>query len=69
MLHYTNPLSALTEQSIDISHENDTQSISGNNIDPAKLARLLRVKFGAGSYGLHVSTLAVELFEVGLTCA
>jgi hypothetical protein len=35
----------------------DIQSISGRNIDPTKLTMLLRVKFGAGAYDIHVSTL------------
>lgn len=34
----------------------DAQSISGKNIDPAKLRTLLRIKFGGG-YDIHVSTL------------
>ena len=33
-----------------------TQSISGRNIDPAKLKTLLRIKFGAGAYDVYVST-------------
>jgi hypothetical protein len=31
------------------------QSISGRNIDSSKLLSLLRMKFGAGSYDMHVS--------------
>jgi hypothetical protein len=34
----------------------DAQSISESNIDPAKLATLLRIKFGPGTYDIHVST-------------
>lgn len=34
----------------------DAQSISGSNIDPAKLTMLLRIKFGGGAYDFHVST-------------
>jgi hypothetical protein len=34
-----------------------TQAISGRNIDPAKLKILLRIKFGAGAYNIHVSLL------------
>jgi hypothetical protein len=32
----------------------DIQSISGRNIDPTKLTMLLRIKFGAGAYDIHV---------------
>lgn len=39
----------------DLSDLEDAQSISGSNIDPAKLAALLRIKFGAGTYDIHVS--------------
>lgn len=39
----------------DSSYWDEAQSISGNNIDPAKLTMLLRIKFGAGAYNFHVS--------------
>lgn len=39
-----------------LSDFEEAQSISGSNIDPAKLAMLLRIKFGAGTYDIHVST-------------
>jgi hypothetical protein len=39
-----------------LSDLEEAQSISGSNIDPAKLATLLRIKFGAGTYDIHVST-------------
>ena len=48
---------SLAEQSDDALDFDDAQSISGRNIDPKKLAMLLRVKFGAGAYDIHVSTL------------
>lgn len=32
-----------------------TQAISGRNINPTKLISLLRTKFGAGAYDIHVS--------------
>ncbi|KAI4958380.1 hypothetical protein J4E86_003980 [Alternaria arbusti] len=38
----------------DLSDLEDAQSISGSNIDPAKLAALLRIKFGAGTYDIHL---------------
>jgi hypothetical protein len=38
-----------------LSDLEEAQSISGSNIDPAKLATLLRIKFGAGTYDIHVS--------------
>jgi hypothetical protein len=40
----------------DLSDFEDAQSISGTNIDPTKLTMLLRIKFGAGAYDIHVST-------------
>ncbi|KAI8941653.1 hypothetical protein NX059_002866 [Plenodomus lindquistii] len=33
---------------------NEAQSISGRNIDPEKLTMLLRIKFGAGAYDVHI---------------
>ncbi|KAH9880404.1 hypothetical protein IAQ61_000695 [Plenodomus lingam] len=36
---------------------NPTQAISGRNIDPMKLKVLLRTKFGAGAYDMHVRTI------------
>jgi hypothetical protein len=42
-------------------HNNDNidldafQSIPGQNVDCSKLLSLLRMKFGAGSYNMHVS--------------
>jgi hypothetical protein len=49
---------SMTEQDEDdyLSDLEEAQSISGSNIDPAKLATLLRIKFGAGTYDIHVST-------------
>ncbi|KAI4662996.1 uncharacterized protein J4E79_004308 [Alternaria viburni] len=45
---------SLAEQSDDALDFDDAQSISGRNIDPKKLAMLLRVKFGAGAYDIHI---------------
>jgi hypothetical protein len=47
----------------DLSDLEDAQSISGSNIDPAKLAALLRIKFGAGTYDIHVSAAYVANLE------
>jgi hypothetical protein len=44
------PLTHLDEEDDDL-----TQDISGRNINPTKLSALLRAKFGAGAYELHVS--------------
>lgn len=46
----------------DLSDLEDAQSISGSNIDPAKLAALLRIKFGAGTYDIHVSRTNLAVF-------
>jgi len=40
----------------------DAQSISGSNIDPARLAALLRIKFGVGTYDIHVSRTNLAVF-------
>jgi hypothetical protein len=45
-----------------LSDLEEAQSISGSNIDPAKLATLLRIKFGAGSYDIHVSRASRATF-------
>jgi hypothetical protein len=37
------------------------QAIPGKTIDSRKLASFLRVKFGAGSYGIYVSTTTRRL--------
>lgn len=42
------------ESDDDIEYETPTQSISGRDIDPIKLKLLLRTKFGAGSYDIHI---------------
>jgi len=34
--------------------DEDTQDISGRNINPAKLTALLRAKFGVGAYAVHM---------------
>ncbi|KAL6704963.1 hypothetical protein ACN47E_007508 [Coniothyrium glycines] len=44
----------LFELDDDHSEWDDAQSISGSNIDPAKLTTLLRIKFGAGAYDIHI---------------
>jgi hypothetical protein len=49
-------LSSLVEQDHEVMDFEDAQSISGRNIDPDMLTMLLRVKFGAGAYDIHVST-------------
>jgi len=46
----------------DLSDFEDAQSISGSNIDPAKLAALLRIKFGVGTYDIHVSRTNLAVF-------
>ncbi|KAL1795666.1 hypothetical protein ACET3X_005890 [Alternaria dauci] len=47
-------LSSSVEQSPGVPDLDDAQSISGRNIDPNKLTMLLRVKFGAGAYDVHI---------------
>ena len=49
-------LSSLVEQDHEVVDFEDAQSISGRNIDPDMLTMLLRGKFGAGAYDIHVST-------------
>jgi hypothetical protein len=51
---FTTPSAALSDRgnSYDID---DFQSIPGACIDAAKLLALLRMKFGAGTYDMHVS--------------
>ena len=49
------PRPSWEEYDDDSSDFEDVQSISGTNIDPTKLTMLLRVKFGAGAYDIHVS--------------
>jgi hypothetical protein len=48
------PLTSLDEYEEDCSDLEDAQAISGKHIDPRKLAMLLRIKFGAGTYDIHV---------------
>ena len=38
----------------DLPDPEPTQAISASNISPTKLMLLLRTKFGAGSYDIHV---------------
>ncbi|KAF1850769.1 uncharacterized protein K460DRAFT_361536 [Cucurbitaria berberidis CBS 394.84] len=45
---------SLNEHHVEFPDLDDAQSISGSNIDPAKLTMLLRVKFGAGSYDIYI---------------
>ncbi|OWY50958.1 hypothetical protein AALT_g4244 [Alternaria alternata] len=47
-------LSSLVEQDHEVVDFEDAQSISGRNIDPDMLTMLLRVKFGAGAYDIHI---------------
>lgn len=42
------------ETSDDLPDFNAAQSISGRNIDSGKLSALLRTKFGAGAYDIHI---------------
>jgi hypothetical protein len=42
------------ESDDDLEYETPTQSISGRDIDPVKLKLLLRTKFGAESYDIHI---------------
>ncbi|KAG9195324.1 hypothetical protein G6011_00445 [Alternaria panax] len=44
-----------------LSDLEEAQSISGSNIDPGKLATLLRIKFGAGTYDIHVNSAKLLL--------
>jgi hypothetical protein len=39
------------------------QAISGSNIDSGKLTALLRIKFGAGAYNVHVSFARVDRLD------
>lgn len=57
MLQQRVPLEDSDDCMNDSPYWDEAQSISGNNIDPAKLTMLLRMKFGAGAYNFHVSTV------------
>jgi hypothetical protein len=48
------PLPSLDTHHGGVTDLEDIQSISGRNIDPTKLTMLLRIKFGAGAYDIHV---------------
>jgi hypothetical protein len=48
------PSNVLCDSDDDIEYDPPTQSISGRNIDPAKLKVLLRTKFGAGSFEIQI---------------
>jgi hypothetical protein len=53
-------MSAASHFAITNDHEDSlsidtSQSIPGHNIDSSKLLSLLRMKFGVGSYDMHVS--------------
>ncbi|KAH3941062.1 hypothetical protein HBI56_136300 [Parastagonospora nodorum] len=48
------PKDVLYDSDEDLEYEPPTQSISGRNIDPAKLKILLRTKFGAGSFEIQI---------------
>jgi hypothetical protein len=52
--HFTTPSAAFSDR--DASYDiDDFQSIPGACIDATKLLALLRMKFGAGAYDMHVS--------------
>jgi hypothetical protein len=48
------PNDVLYDSDEDREYDPPTQSISGRNIDPAKLKILLRTKFGAGSFEIQI---------------
>ncbi|KAH6846402.1 hypothetical protein B0T12DRAFT_486737 [Alternaria alternata] len=56
-------LSSLVEQDHEVVDFEDAQSISGRNIDPDMLTMLLRVKFGAGAYDIHVNNAELILYH------
>jgi hypothetical protein len=58
----TNEILSAEKQQFDVdgSVVAPTQAISGGNVDPSKLKTLLRVKFGAGAYSVHVSSVALK---------
>jgi hypothetical protein len=59
-VHYpSTPFAVLDDRDDDIPDIDAFQSISGRNIDPDKLLGLLRMKFGAGTYDMHVSCTQV----------
>lgn len=66
---WTTPEPLWEESDDDLLDAAPTQAISGRNIDPMKLRTLLRIKFGAGTYDIHVSVYELYLDEPKLTHA
>jgi hypothetical protein len=56
------PSTRENDKDIDPFNLERAQSIPGSSIDPEKLITLLKTKFGAGNYDIHVSAAYIANF-------